>query len=113
MAEISGETGTIRADVRDDVSVLDVSAVVYKPSYTPPNPGETEEIVQEDLPSVDLRDLDGDGIYSALYEGFDEPGSYRIVLYAIDGEGIEGRPLAIETQLGGKSYQLYLPAIRR
>jgi hypothetical protein len=97
--------------VRDDVSVLTVSAVVYKPSYTPPNPEETEEIVQEALPTVTLFDLDGDGIYSALYESFNETGSYRIVIYALDGEGIAGKPLAIETQVGG--HQLYLPSVMR
>jgi hypothetical protein len=87
--------------------------VVYKPSYTPPNPEQTEEIVQEDLPTVTLLDSEGDGIYSAVYEGFNEPGSYRLVIYAQDGEGIAGRPLAIEIEIEIGRHQLYLPSVMR
>lgn len=111
VAEIEERTGIIRADVRDDVNVFQVWAVIYKPSHVLPDPSSTEEMVQEKLPTVQLLDLDGDGVYSAQYEGFDERGTYRLVVYAIDGEGIEGKPLAIETQIG--SHLLYLPLIRR
>jgi hypothetical protein len=35
--------------------------------------------------------LDLDGVYSGVYEGFDELGEYRLVVYAVDGEGLEGK----------------------
>jgi hypothetical protein len=87
-----------------------VWAVVYKPSYEPPDPGEVEEMPQEDLPTVALLDLDRDGVYSGVYEGFDELGEYRVVVYAVDGEGLEGRPKQVEVTTG---WQVYLPVVMR
>jgi hypothetical protein len=110
IGDISDGDGVISAEVRDDRSVLGVTAIIYKPSYIPPDQ-DAQEMPAESLPTVALRDTDGNGIYRATYEGFDEVGTYRIVVMAVDGEGIEGRPFAIEMQLGG--YQLYLPAITR
>lgn len=110
IGEVSDGDGVISADVRDDTGVLGVTAIIYKPSYIAPSQ-DAQEMPQEKLPTVTLRDTDGDGIYRATYEGFDEPGTYRIVLYAVDEEGIEARPRAIEMQLGG--YQLYLPLVMR
>ena len=102
--------GVIEAKVLDDLGVLSVWAVVYKPSYVPPDPGETEEMPQEDLSTATLLDLDGDDVYSATYEGFDEIGKYRIVVYAVDGEGLEGRPKEMEVIVG---WRVYLPLVLR
>jgi ligand-binding sensor domain-containing protein len=99
------EEGVIEAEVRDDVGVSRVWAVVYPPSYQPPDPATTEELVQEGLPEVPLSDGDGDGVYSAVYSGFDEAGAYRVVVYAVDGEGLVGRPKGVEV------HQLYLPLV--
>jgi len=96
----------LEAEVRDDQGVLSVWAVVYKPSYVLPEPG--EELVLEELPTVMLLDLDHDGVYRATYEGFDEVGEYRIVVYAVDGDGLEGRPREVRVHAG---WPLYLPLV--
>jgi len=100
--------GVITAEVLDDKNVLSAWAVIYKPSYTPPEPG--PEMVQETLPTVMLFDQDGDDVYTGLYENFDELGGYRVVVYAVDGEGFEGRPREVAVRTG---WLLYLPTVMR
>jgi hypothetical protein len=97
--------GVIEAEVRDDGRVSEVWAVVYSPSYQPPKPGMTEGLVVEDLPRVALLDVNGDGVYSAAYDGFGEGGAYRVVVYAVDGEGLVGRPRGVEV------HRVYLPMV--
>jgi hypothetical protein len=106
--DVVGDEGVIEAQVEDDQGVLGVWAVVYKPSYEPPDPEEVKEMPQEDLPTVMLLDLDRDGVYSGVYEGFNEVGEYRLVVYAVDGEGLEGRPKQVEVTTG---WQVYLPMV--
>jgi len=48
------------------------------------------------VPTIQLRDTDGDGVYRAIYESFDEAGEYRIVVHAVDTEGLEARPKAVQ-----------------
>jgi hypothetical protein len=105
--EVKEGQGVISAEVRDDQNITSVWAVIYKPSYQPPS-SDNEQLVEETLPTVTLLDSDGDGIYSAIYEGFDELGSYRIVVYATDNEELQGEPK--EVRVGA---ELYLPTILR
>jgi len=106
IGQVQAGTGVITAEMRDDKSVLSAWAVVYKPSYVPPEPG--PEMVQETLPTVTLLDQNRDDVYTGLYEGFDEVGEYRIVVYAVDGEGFEGRPREVEVRTG---WLVYLPVV--
>ncbi|MGB0385403.1 MAG: FG-GAP-like repeat-containing protein [Ardenticatenaceae bacterium] len=108
IAEISNKESTITAEVRDDDGVVSVWAVIYKPSYLPPKV--SEEMVQEILPTVQLQDLDGDGVYSGLYENFDEIGQYRIVIHALDTDEAQSQPQQITIQTG---WALYLPMVIR
>jgi hypothetical protein len=108
--DVTGDQGVIEAEVRDDSDVSSVYAVIYKPSYQPPDPAETEEMPQEDLPTVTLLDPDDDDVYSGLYEGFGEQGTYRVVIHARDDDLVEARPLAIETRT---HWSLYLPLVIR
>jgi hypothetical protein len=110
VGDVAQGQGVIEAEVRDDVDVLSVWAVVYKPSYQPPDPEETEEMPQEDLPTVTLLDQNGDDVYSGVYEGFDERGMYRVVVYAVDGQELMARPQEIELRT---SWALYLPMVLR
>jgi hypothetical protein len=48
----------------------------------------------------------GEDWYAATYTGFDEVGTYRVVVYAEDDDGLEARPLAIEIRAG---YSVWLP----
>ena len=110
--DVEGDEGVIEAQVEDDQGVNFVWAVVYKPSYTPPDPTETEEMPQEDLPTATLLDNDSDGIYSAVYPGFDETGEYRVVIYAVDDDDWQGRPKEV-TVSTGQQHQVYLPLVLR
>jgi hypothetical protein len=103
--EIQAATGVITAEVRDDGDVSSVWAMIYPPSYRPPTSG--EELVQETVPTVTLSHV-GDGIYSCEYGGFTEAGPYRVVVYAVDEEGLMGRPRAV-----GAQHRIYLPLILR
>ena len=95
----------IQARVLDDERVRRVWAVIYPPSYQPPGTG--EELVRETMPTIVLLDQGSDW-YGAIYSGFDEMGTYRVVIYAEDDDGLEARPLAIEVTTG---WPVYLPLI--
>ena len=62
---------------------------------------------QESLPTIVLQDQELDW-YGAAYTGFDEMGTYRVVVHAEDGEGLEARPLTIEVRTG---WAVYLPVV--
>ncbi len=101
-SQVNGQKGTIQAEVRDDSGIATVWAVIYKPSYAPPDPATTEAMVQENLPTVTLLDTNNDGVYTATYEGFDEEGQYRILVYATDKDGALAQPREVLVQLGNK-----------
>ncbi len=98
----------IRAQVRDDVAVDNVWAVIYPPSYQAPTEG--EELVQEALPTTVLLDQ-GNDWYGARYDGFREPGTYRIVIYADDNEDVDARPVSVSVTIAGGN--LYLPLVAK
>ncbi len=110
--DLQDNEGVIEAEVRDDQRVDFAWAVIYKPSYTPPDPDVTEEMPKEILSTVTLLDPESDGIYSARYEGFDEVGEYRLVIYATDNEDLDARPRAVEL-VTGASWEMYLPVVVR
>jgi hypothetical protein len=112
-ARVDVEDGdhVIKAQVEDNngnEGVNFVWAVVYRPSYTPP-PGDTEEMPQETLPTVQLQDLDGDGIWEAIGH-FDELGEYRLVIHAADDEDLNARPKELNVRTG---WSVYLPLVLR
>jgi hypothetical protein len=106
-ADIEDGEGVIQAEVRDDEGVRRVWAVVYPPSYEPPET--SDELVREALPTMVLLNQ-GNGWYAATYTGFDEAGAYRVVIHAEDEDGLEARPLTIEVQAG---WSVYLPLVLR
>ena len=98
----------LRAQVRDDVAVDSVWAVIYPPSYRAPTEG--EELVQEALPTTVLLDQ-GNDWYGARYDGFREPGTYRVVFYADDNEDVDARPVSVSVTIAGGN--LYLPLVAK
>jgi hypothetical protein len=104
---VSQGNGVIQAQVHDDEDVKRVWAVVYPPSYQPPEAA--DELVRETLPTIVLNDL-GDDWYGAVHTGFDEMGQYRVVIHAEDRDGLEARPLTIEVRTG---WGVYLPLLLR
>jgi hypothetical protein len=98
----SGGRGEIWAEVWDDKEVKDVWAVVYPPSWEPPEPG--DEIV-EGPPPITLHPR-ADQWYAGTYGEFNEIGTYRIVIYAEDYEELQARPKEIKAP-----ELIYLPLI--
>jgi hypothetical protein len=111
--QLTGEiTGTISALVRDDVGVdpAGVWAEVFAPSFVEPTPGADFQTPVLAVPRVWLTDPDGDNVYTASYGGMDEPGLYRVVVYAQDTAGNQAVPWAVEIRTG---WQVYLPLVAR
>ncbi|MCL4831426.1 MAG: hypothetical protein KJZ86_03260 [Caldilineaceae bacterium] len=107
--QITNRRGVIEAEVRlpPFKQIQSVWAVVYPPSYAPPEPG--AELIPEPDSSL-LLAHQGNGIYRATYAGFDEAGLYRIVVYAQDRDGLNARPVVVDAQNG---YPLFLPQLQR
>ncbi len=110
LADVSNRRATqatIQATVEDDKQVRRVWAVIYPPSYQPPP--NSNELVPEALPTIVLQ-TQGDHQYAAKYTGFDELGSYTVVIHAEDDAGLEARPFAFKVSTGS---QLFLPLAMR
>lgn len=100
--------GRLRVEVRDDVRAQRVWALIYPPSYQPPE--EQEDLVWENVASVNLFREGNTDWFGTSYPGFIEQGAYRVVYYAEDGEGLSARPLAVQASRAGA---VYLPLIVR
>ncbi len=100
-------TGHIGAFVeRGDEEIDTVWAAVYAPSFEPP----TETTLDPGVPLIALQpDLDHEGVYAANYNGFTEPGAYKVIVYARDAAGNQAAPKM--TQTGPR--KVFLPLIRR
>lgn len=103
---VSGDRREIRVRVIDDQKVETVWATVYPPSYIPPATG--AELVLGVAPTQ-LSAL-GDDWFGADYSSFDESGTYRIVIFAEDEEGLQAVPVVLLLTAGNR---LYLPLIVR
>jgi hypothetical protein len=99
--------GQLRAEVRDDLKVAHVWAVIYPPSYVAPTT--SEALIQEALQTVKLLDQ-GNGWYAATYPGFTERGTYRIVFFAEDEHQMPARPVASSMTNGSL---IFLPLVAR
>ena len=101
-AVVRQEEGLLKAQVQAEAGevVSSTWALIYPPSYQPPPPGE-DMVRDEDDPNVAkvlLEDWDGDGIFTA-YTSFWEPGTYRVVIYAVDERGLGARPREAEHEV--------------
>ncbi len=104
--DLQDGTGQIWAEVEDDEDVRWVVAVIYPPSQQ--TTGEEEKMATSP-PPVTLWEA-GNNWHNATYTEFDEMGEYRILIYAEDDIGLQGRPKLITVQTG---YQIYLPLVLR
>ncbi|MFN8490473.1 MAG: C13 family peptidase [Caldilineaceae bacterium] len=105
---ITNRHGVLQATVRDDKQVHRVWAVIYSPSYTPPQV-RNELAPETTLPTVVLQ-AQGNDQFAAEYPGFDEIGRYRIAVYAEDGDGLVAAPSVIEVNNGA---HVFLPLVKR
>lgn len=92
-----GGNAEIRATVRDNTGVKEVWAIVYPPSYVPPEDG--EDMVPVPFPKQPLTRQSGthqDGEYTLTMTNVEESGTYQVVVYAIDAVEAVGQPVAVE-----------------
>jgi len=108
VGELSDGQGEIRAQVQDDKEVLEVSVVIYPPSYRAPVSG--EEMIEEPAPMVLEEHPTEEGWYTSVYTGFNEIGEYRLVVYATDNEFVRSRPKEATVRTG---WPVYLPVVMR
>ena len=52
----------------------------------------SSDIPVTDLARIDLTDLNGDGIFEGAYAGFTQNGTYRLIVYAKDQQGLYSLP---------------------
>ncbi len=108
---VEGGQGLLRARVSDDKGVKHVWAAIYPPSYTPPSAGDALVRDEDDLAIARIKlDPRSDGDYTGLYTGFQTAGTYRIVIYAEDGDGLTAQPVVLEVTSGD---QVFLPIVVR
>jgi hypothetical protein len=109
VGEIQQGRGQVQASVLDDAGVQLVWAEIYPPSYTPPVV--SAELARSGVPSVILEGQANDQ-YQGAYAQFDEVGTYRLVLHAIDNAGLQAQPVELlipVEQAGGR--RVYLPLV--
>jgi hypothetical protein len=106
-ATLQDGSGTLRATVERGGEPLDtVWAAIYGPSFQEP----VDTALNPGVPLVELQpDPVQEGLFTALYEAFDEPGIYRVVVYAQDRAGHHAQPVLIEAG----SLRIYLPLVVR
>lgn len=110
MRNFNGSQAQIWSHILDDTQIDRAWAVIYPPSYQPPN--SSDEIVPEPprLPLLKIQDMPPyGGEYGANWL-FEEKGEYRIVIYAEDNERLLSRPKEIRLYTGT---ELYLPVVVR
>lgn len=106
-ARVEGPRGAFHVQARDNQALARVWAVIYPPSYAPP--ADSRELVGEGAPTLELARVAGEW-YSGQYDGFDEAGRYRVVIYAEDASGLRAGPRVFEVQAGST---IFLPLAAR
>lgn len=111
---IINRRGVIGALVHDDHQVKRVWAVIKPPSFQPPN--NSTELAPEVLPTIVLLEQhkastpdEYTATFAAEYPGFDEIGTYQVMVYAEDEQGLVGNPKVIAVHTGS---QVFLPLVR-
>lgn len=98
--------GEVWAEVRDDGQVESVWAVIYPPGYQPPT---DSEALVNGPPPITLQ-ARGNNQYAGLYGAFDAVGNYRIVIYALDDDGLHS---PAKTLIFNNGSRLFLPLIQK
>ena len=113
--EITNFSGTIQVDVRDDLKVSEVWAVVYPPDYVAPE--NVQELQAETLPSFNLTPTGDEDLFAGIYPGFTQTGIYRIVIHAADNDKLVATPREIKVFVDNETplseQDLYLPFVTR
>ncbi len=92
---------TFCARVQDDGAVETVWALIYEPSYQPPDPG-SEEMVQE-TPRTAMLSHREEITYCARHPGFNEVGDYQVIVYARDKDDLHSRPYVLKVSVAART----------
>lgn len=111
-SEISGTRATIRTTVSDDGTVSGVWVVIIPPSAATPPETANQLIPDNALPMTTVNSVLGQ--YQLDYNDFSEAGTYRIVVYAEDDDGLTSQPFAITVESEGVvGENVFLPLVMR
>jgi hypothetical protein len=111
--EGEGETRTLEATVNagaEEIAI--VWAVIFPPGFEEPPPGEVT--LNLGVPIVRLEQATTEqgalveGKYTFTYNGFTEPGDYKVIFYAQDRLGISALP-----KPAGEQPKVFLPTVSR
>lgn len=103
----TGAQATIRAEISDNSVITGVWAVISPPSYTAPVDGsELRPDHAQPMRAVAATP----GLYELQTPGFTESGAYRIVVYAVDDDGLTSTPYLLTIH---REARLYLPFVVR
>lgn len=101
----------------DDAGVW---AVVYPPDYAPPSDDDAiegdEQLNDAGLTVIDFapENTAKKALFVGAYDGFTQPGIYRVIIHARDIYGLQAQPVTIEVMVEGVAdYQIFLPAVSR
>ncbi len=83
--ETSGNLWAAVAQVGDDIGISRVWAIVMPPDFDPGSP----DIPITDLPSFELSNPDGDGVYEGTYDNFTVKGTYTVTLTARNTKNLD------------------------
>ncbi|MEM7536088.1 MAG: dockerin type I domain-containing protein [Chloroflexota bacterium] len=113
---IMNQYGNFQVEVRDDRGVEDVWAVIYPPNYEP-NGILNEFGVPERISLQPRTDL-GENIYDGGYRGFRQAGEYRVIIQAIDIDGLIAQPVVFtldvtNEMIGEATQRTFLPMVSR
>ncbi|MEZ4866389.1 MAG: hypothetical protein R3C14_34040 [Caldilineaceae bacterium] len=67
-----------------------------------------QKLPAETLPRFDLTPTGTANRFSGLYTGFTQAGLYRIVIHAVDSDGLDADPRTVAGKIGE---DLYLPLV--
>ncbi|MFN8485998.1 MAG: C13 family peptidase [Caldilineaceae bacterium] len=110
VGDIHEASGTLVATVTDNSKVTNVWAVLISPS-TVESPDTANELLPDNaLPMTSISGKPGQ--YQLAYNHFDEKGIYRVLVYAVDDDGLQSSPYLFSIQNGNQS-QVFLPLVTR
>jgi hypothetical protein len=113
VGQVQGGQGAITAQVRDDGTVGQVRMEVYAPDFAPPPPTTDATTPEVQVPTTGLTRTGGDE-FAGRYTAFTQSGTYRVVVYAEDGEGNQALPYVVHVEVGDRTdMAVYLPLITR
>lgn len=110
VGDITNDTGTLQAQIRDDFGVDRAWVVVYPPGFIAPPPSSDPTTPVLNVPTRTLT-LASTDLFTTSFNGFTQTGWYRIVAYAQDAEQHQAAPQSMRMCVGCST--TFLPLVRK